>query len=86
MQDYWRFYLATVAFIIFFGGLLAPVLEVKLGVGGASGSAVIDNTARNLHAVLLCNRVPAQHQLNCVWSLSTCTSQKQQAVMVHCCF
>ena len=37
VQDYWRFYLATVAFIIFFGGLLAPVLEVKLGVGGASG-------------------------------------------------
>ena len=35
VQDYWRFYLATVAFIIFFGGLLAPVLEVKLGVGGA---------------------------------------------------
>jgi hypothetical protein len=35
VQDYWRFYLATVAFIIFFGGLLAPILEVKLGVGGA---------------------------------------------------
>lgn len=35
VQDYWRFYLGTVAFIIFFGGLLAPVLEVKLGVGGA---------------------------------------------------
>lgn len=24
----------TVAFIILFGGLLAPILEVKLGVGG----------------------------------------------------
>jgi hypothetical protein len=34
-QDYWRFYLVTVALIILFGGLLAPILEVKLGVGGA---------------------------------------------------
>lgn len=34
-QDYFRFYLIAVAFIVGFGGLLAPVAEVKLGLGGA---------------------------------------------------
>ena len=33
-QDYFRFYLMAVAFIVGFGGLLAPIAEVKLGIGG----------------------------------------------------
>jgi len=36
IADYWRFYLAMVCLIIVFGGLLAPVLEVKLGLGGTT--------------------------------------------------
>ena len=36
VQDYFRFYLIGVAFIVGFGGLLAPVAEVKLGLGGAA--------------------------------------------------
>ena len=35
MKEYWRFYLTSVSAIIIFGGLLAPVLEVKMGLGGA---------------------------------------------------
>lgn len=36
MKEYWRFYLTSVCMIILFGGLLAPILEVKMGLGGAS--------------------------------------------------
>lgn len=36
LKSYGRFYVAAVALIILFGGLLAPVLEVRLGVGGTS--------------------------------------------------
>jgi hypothetical protein len=36
LESYGRFYAAAVALIILFGGLLAPVLEVKLGLGGTS--------------------------------------------------
>ena len=35
-QDYTRFYLVAVAVIVGFGGLLSPVAEVKLGLGGAA--------------------------------------------------
>jgi hypothetical protein len=31
---YYRFYLACLAGVIVFGGILAPMLEVKLGLGG----------------------------------------------------
>ncbi|PSC73190.1 hypothetical protein C2E20_3750 [Micractinium conductrix] len=41
IQLYWRLYAFTVAFIIAFGGLVAPVLELKLGVGGTSYMDVI---------------------------------------------
>ena len=34
IKFYLRFYLSALAIIIVFGGLLAPTLEVKLGVGG----------------------------------------------------
>lgn len=34
MQDYSKLYIAAVAVIVAFGGLLAPVAEVKLGLGG----------------------------------------------------
>ncbi len=37
-QDYFRFYLTAVAFIVGFGGLLAPIAEVKLGIGGGQRS------------------------------------------------
>lgn len=36
MKEYWRFYLTSVSIIILFGGLLAPILEVKMGLGGNS--------------------------------------------------
>lgn len=32
---YYQFYAAAVGFIIVFGGLLSPILEVRLGIGGA---------------------------------------------------
>jgi hypothetical protein len=41
LTTYTRFYGAAVAFIILFGGLLAPVLEVRLGLGGTSYADVI---------------------------------------------
>jgi len=34
MKEYWRFYLTSVSVIILFGGLLSPVLEFKMGLGG----------------------------------------------------
>ena len=37
-QEYFRFYLTAVAFIVVFGGLLAPIAEVKLGIGGGHRS------------------------------------------------
>ena len=36
MTQYFRFYTAAVAAIVIFGGLLSPILEVKLGLGGES--------------------------------------------------
>ena len=36
IQLYINFYLAAVAAIVLFGGLIAPVLEVRLGIGGTS--------------------------------------------------
>jgi len=36
MTQYFRFYTAAVSFIVVFGGLLSPILEVKLGLGGNS--------------------------------------------------
>lgn len=36
MTQYFRFYTAAVAIIVVFGGLLSPILEVKLGLGGDS--------------------------------------------------
>ncbi|KAK9808168.1 hypothetical protein WJX73_004208 [Symbiochloris irregularis] len=38
---YLRIYLSALAFIIVFGGLLAPTLEVRLGLGGTSYSEFI---------------------------------------------
>ena len=34
IREYFQFYLSAVGAIILFGGLLAPILEVKLGMGG----------------------------------------------------
>ena len=39
MTQYFRFYTAAVAIIVMFGGLLSPILEVKLGLGGKIFSA-----------------------------------------------
>ncbi|CAL5226211.1 g9050 [Coccomyxa viridis] len=36
MTQYFRFYTAAVAIIVVFGGLLSPILEVKLGLGGTT--------------------------------------------------
>ena len=35
ISQYFQFYVAAVGVIILFGGLLSPVLEVRLGIGGA---------------------------------------------------
>jgi hypothetical protein len=35
ISQYFQFYIAAVGAIILFGGLLSPVLEVRLGIGGA---------------------------------------------------
>lgn len=40
MKFYLRFYLSAFAFIVVFGGLLAPTLEVKLGLGGQSRQCI----------------------------------------------
>ena len=34
VQMYWQFYVCAVGFIILFGGLLSPILEVRMGLGG----------------------------------------------------
>lgn len=34
MREYWQFYLMSVSIIILFGALVAPTLEVKMGLGG----------------------------------------------------
>eukprot|EP00798_Chlamydomonas_sp_ICE-L_P000852 gene852-17780_t len=36
LTSYYSFYIASLAAIITFGGILAPILEVKLGLGGTS--------------------------------------------------
>eukprot|EP00891_Asterochloris_glomerata_P009811 jgi/Astpho2/9811/fgenesh1_pm.00149_%23_34_t len=36
VQMYWQFYVCAVGFIILFGGLLSPILEVRMGLGGTS--------------------------------------------------
>lgn len=43
MRSYTRFYAVTVAAIITFGGLVSPILEVKLGLGGQSYRDFIAN-------------------------------------------
>ena len=35
IREYFRFYIASVGTLVLFGGLLAPILEVRLGLGGA---------------------------------------------------
>lgn len=35
IREYFRFYIASVGTLVLFGGLLAPMLEVRLGLGGA---------------------------------------------------
>ena len=40
IKMYTRFYAITVAGIITFGGLVAPILEVRLGIGGAAAAAL----------------------------------------------
>jgi len=45
MKEYWRFYLTSVSVIILFGGLLSPVLEFKMGLGGTTYADFI----RNMH-------------------------------------
>ena len=42
LDDYRAVYAITVSLLILFGGLVAPVLEVKLGIGGASYADVIE--------------------------------------------
>lgn len=42
-RRYTRFYAVTVAAIITFGGLVSPILEVKLGLGGQSYRDFIAN-------------------------------------------
>ena len=36
LTHYFKYYYGVVAVIILFGGLIAPILEVKMGLGGAS--------------------------------------------------
>ena len=42
LDDYRNVYAVAVSLLIIFGGLVAPVLEVKLGIGGASYADVIE--------------------------------------------
>ena len=42
IRDYFTFYLSAVAAIITFGALLAPALELHLGMGGVSKAADIE--------------------------------------------
>ena len=36
ISGYFQFYAAACAVIIIFGGLLSPILEVRLGIGGGT--------------------------------------------------
>eukprot|EP00884_Botryococcus_braunii_P021140 jgi/Botrbrau1/770/Bobra.0181s0024.2 len=45
IKDYANFYFTAVSAIILFGGIIAPILEVRLGIGGTSYSDFI----RGLH-------------------------------------
>ena len=40
IKEYWTFYLSAVAVIITFGALLAPAMELHLGMGGAQSQFV----------------------------------------------
>lgn len=42
ITDYYIFFAGVVSFIIFFGGVIAPTLEVKMGLGGQSYAEFID--------------------------------------------
>ena len=42
LRDYYIFYAVAVCLIIFFGGYIAPTLEVRLGIGGQSYAEFID--------------------------------------------
>lgn len=43
ITDYYIFFAGVVSFIIFFGGVIAPTLEVKMGLGGQSYAEFIDS-------------------------------------------
>ncbi|KAK9821098.1 hypothetical protein WJX81_003719 [Elliptochloris bilobata] len=45
IREYFRFYIASVGTLVLFGGLLAPMLEVRLGLGGTTYGEFI----RSLH-------------------------------------
>ena len=42
LRDYYIFYTVAVSLIIFFGGYIAPTLEVRLGIGGQSYAEFIE--------------------------------------------
>jgi hypothetical protein len=48
LQQYFASCLSLVAGIILFGGLIAPILELKLGIGGTS----YEDFIRNMHLPL----------------------------------
>ena len=50
IREYFRFYIASVGTLVLFGGLLAPMLEVRLGLGGAPLAV------RGPACLLTCNR------------------------------
>ena len=56
VQMYWQFYVCAVGFIILFGGLLSPILEVRMGLGGKR---------RGWQSLGLTNLLFARHRWQC---------------------
>ena len=57
IKDYWTFYLGAVAAIITFGALLAPALELHLGMGGTLGCLLGHMRSRPLDGLAGCRAI-----------------------------
>ena len=74
IREYFRFYIASVGTLVLFGGLLAPMLEVRLGLGGASSPVCrpacivcrLAGMADEPHGCAVVARGPGQRSLHCI--------------------
>ena len=60
IRQYWTFYLSAVAVIITFGAILAPALELHLGMGGAQSHGLFRARVKSsiCRRLIVCMPVP----------------------------